>query len=174
MQSLATLLVLLYLLLIPVCFRPQNSYLLVIFHNLLISKIRTFFQSEDSAAKHDVAATIQQLPKLPWCRSLVLIPSTKSRGSLHSSWVEDRRAFIGCSIHIIGLKDFMPFHNLISRQVALQISVTMANTNVLLNCFLIYYFWWKCRFLWNDQYIAIYCSIVLFWFVCLIQSEYHV
>lgn len=33
-----------------------------------------------------MAATIQQLPRLPWCKSRVLMPSTNRRGSLQISW----------------------------------------------------------------------------------------
>lgn len=49
-------------------------------------RFTTFFQSEGSDAKQEMAATIQQLPRLPWCKSRVLMPSTNKRGSLHISW----------------------------------------------------------------------------------------
>lgn len=39
-----------------------------------------------SLARQEAAATNQQFPRRPWCRSLGLIPSTKRRGSEHSSW----------------------------------------------------------------------------------------
>lgn len=45
----------------------------------------TFFHSDGSDAKQEMAATIQQLPRLPWCRSRVLMPSTNRRGSLQIS-----------------------------------------------------------------------------------------
>lgn len=46
----------------------------------------TFFHRDGSDARQEMAATIQQLPRLPWCRSRVLMPSTNRRGSLQISW----------------------------------------------------------------------------------------
>lgn len=49
-------------------------------------KYPTFFHRDGTDAKQEMAATIQQLPRLPWCKSRVLMPSTNRRGSLHISW----------------------------------------------------------------------------------------
>lgn len=50
----------------------------------------TFFHSDGSEARQEMAATIQQFPRLPWWRSRVLMPSTNRRGSLQISWGESK------------------------------------------------------------------------------------
>lgn len=45
----------------------------------------TFCHSDSLDAKLEHAATNQQLPSCPWCKSCALMPSTKRWGSSHSS-----------------------------------------------------------------------------------------
>lgn len=57
----------------------------------------TFFHSDGSEARQEMAATIQQFPRLPWWRSRVLMPSTNRRGSLQISWgKKDKRRSSVC------------------------------------------------------------------------------
>lgn len=51
----------------------------------------TFCHSDSREASEEQAATNQQLPTWPWCRSWELMPSTKRRGSSHMSCGEAER-----------------------------------------------------------------------------------
>lgn len=51
----------------------------------------TFCHSDSREARDEQAATNQQLPTWPWCRSWELMPSTKRRGSSHMSCGEAER-----------------------------------------------------------------------------------
>lgn len=46
----------------------------------------TFCQRDSREARLEHAATNQQFPSCPWCRSCALIPSTNKWGSSHNSW----------------------------------------------------------------------------------------
>lgn len=51
----------------------------------------TFCHRDSREASDEQAATNQQLPTWPWCRSWELMPSTKRRGSSHMSCGEAKR-----------------------------------------------------------------------------------
>lgn len=61
----------------------------------------TFCHSDSREASDEQAATNQQLPTWPWCRSWELMPSTKRRGSSQMSWGgAERRPQCQCKIRL--------------------------------------------------------------------------
>lgn len=58
----------------------------------------TFCHSASREARDEQAATNQQLPTWPWCRSWELMPSTKRRGSSQMSCGEAERPQVSAEI----------------------------------------------------------------------------